>query len=216
MSPTKTSLLAQALHDLVACQPFRNRHFVKNQLAIDKNVFDVAQAGVLFEHEFAALQLAAIAVDQHRQIEPERAVDDAGALQLIGNGAAVVSSSRAITTTLSAASGPGLRASRTAQAKAAERRRRDDQNEGQQSAEPRQGPPRRCLRGGGAGGGGAACGCRDSDGERSFARRPKRLTRRCSGPEPPRSDASLISARLRAGKWRSTVERLRLTLQRAK
>ena len=83
-------VVAQPLRDLVAGQALRNGQRMQHDLAGNQLHLDVMQADIGLERIFAALQSGAAAVEQRHRPEPQRAVDHAGALELVADRPGVV------------------------------------------------------------------------------------------------------------------------------
>ena len=83
-------VVAKTLDDLIARQALGNGELVLHDLVRDQLGLDLAQADARLERVFPAFERASAAVDQRHRGEPERAVDDAGAFELVADRAAVV------------------------------------------------------------------------------------------------------------------------------
>ena len=89
-SPIEHVVVAKTLDDLVAGQALGNGELVLHDFVRDQLGLDLTQTDAGFEGVFAALQRAAAAVDHRHRREPQRAVDDAGAFELVADRAGVV------------------------------------------------------------------------------------------------------------------------------
>ena len=84
-SPVKTVVLVEPVNDLFAGQTLGNGELVSNHAVGKELILDVVHAHARLEGVFAAFQGAAIAVEHGENVEPHRAVDNALALELIGD-----------------------------------------------------------------------------------------------------------------------------------
>ncbi len=84
-SPISTSSSRRRCDDLVAGQALGNGELVLHDLVRNQLGLDLAQADAGLEGVFAALQRAAAAVEQRHRREQQRAVDDAGAFELLAD-----------------------------------------------------------------------------------------------------------------------------------
>jgi hypothetical protein len=88
--PDENVVVANPLNHLVAGQPLGNGERVEHDLAGDQFVLDLAQADARLERVFASFERASAAVEKRHRGEPDRAVDDALAFELVADRAAVV------------------------------------------------------------------------------------------------------------------------------
>ncbi len=83
-------VVPKTLNDLLARETFRNRELVPHHAVSGEQAFDLVHAHACLELIFAALENISIAVEQGKEAEPCRVVDDAGAFELLGDAAAIV------------------------------------------------------------------------------------------------------------------------------
>jgi hypothetical protein len=83
-------VVAKTLDHLVAGQALGNGELVLHDFVGDQLGLDLTQTDAGFESVFAALQRAAAAVEHRHRREPQRAVDDAGAFELVADRAGIV------------------------------------------------------------------------------------------------------------------------------
>ena len=80
----------EPVDDLFAGQTLWDGELVPNHAVRNELILDVVHAHARLERVLATFQGAAIAVEHGENVEPHRAVDDARALELIGDAAAVI------------------------------------------------------------------------------------------------------------------------------